>query len=933
VNQQVNHGVKFMKNRLIIYFIGLLMVVFAIAETAQAERLVSGEVTGLWTREASPYTLTGPTNVPDHAELVIEPGVRVRSRQGDALIIYGRLIAEGTEEDSIIFVPVGWLPFWGGVRFFDADSGSRLSYCVFRQGQRLHGSQGDTLRSGGNMLLWHSDVTINHSSFLDGEAAFSGGGLAIIGGASTISNCLFQNNTGYVAGGVSCLDSCQTTFDNCDFRANSADWGGGGGFIGEYSSPVFNECRWNDNYVESAEAGSFGGALFIYTGADPLIRKNCFTSNHASRGGAIYVSGFGCAPRITWSDFFNNHTEAPGAIGGAICISGGAPVQITYCRFLDNSASVGGAVYLSDQPRANLHNSLFNSNTAASGGGAICMVGDFEEERWAIDRCTFVGNNQLSDNDISPHTLLTRSSAYISLSTCIVTGSNPVFDAEFVESSYSLIQGGAEGEGNLDADPCFYEHDDSWRMLCGDSPCIDSGDELLPPDPDGSRADRGWLSFPHNALANLPMDTVTVEMLTGEEQRITVRLQNRTGLPFYASLRDVLQIELGETIDVSTVTGDDELFGAVWCGDGYYLCGTGAANVPMIYHLNRDFQLVSQFPQPGNPIGAGFFDLASDGHEVLWGGDTERIVEFTTGGEFGDIYNRPDGLQSCTALAMDERFAERIIDFYVGDSSGSVVRCGDDFGAMENFQVEMNLTALAMRRNARAIYAMSEKEEHMELALINPATGSVSQLGEIEMPDGYHPGGCEVGRGLTASTDKLVGLLRGDARQGQPDLLFQSDLYPSWLGLIPEHMLLKPWQTVVWEVIVTGVNIEPGEYIGAYQVAVNGWGEPGQREVRLRLAPNEAPAGTSLPKEFTLSAYPNPFNGQLSLRYNIQKPGRIKINILDIAGRPISQVEEGYVLPGSYVVSMDLTALPSGSYFARLDGGTISSTIPLTCIK
>ena len=917
----------------ILMLTSLLLLVSLLTTVAHAENYVSGEVIGRWTRENSPYNITGEINVPDGGELVIEPGVMVRSHRGDPLVVYGRLVAIGTEQDSIHFQPVGWLPYWGGVRFIEADSGSVLSYCVLRHGQRNHGAMRDTLVSGGNAMLWQTDATIDHSSFFDGEAGFSGGGLAIYGGAATISNCLFQGNSGYVGGAISCFDSCQAIFDSCDFVGNTAIWGGGGGFLTESSTPEFSECHWENNAVAPNGEGSFGGALFIYNNSDPMILNCSFTGNSASRGGAVYVRGFGCAPRFFWTDFSGNTAEEPIGSGGAICVSGGAPVQINYCRFLFNRAFMGGGLYLSDQPRAIVNNALFKTNVATASGGAICQLGNFGEYIWEIDRCTFAGNIELAEDVNAFHAIQTLSGASISLSSCIVTGLTPFFDPHSTEISYCLVRGGAEGEGNLDDDPMYFDHDVSWCMIQSESPCVDAGDASLPNDTDGTRADIGWLSYPQNALSGVATDTVTVEMITGEEQRITVRVRNRTGIPVYASLKDAMPFELGETVNVSAITGDEELHGAVWCDDGYYISGAGNGMNPTIYHLDRDFQLVGQFTPPGNPGESGFFDLASDGREVLWGGDIDHIVEFTTSGEFGEAFPCPEGLFDCRALAMDELFSERFTDFYAGDISGTIVRCGDDFRTVDSVNVDMNLSALAMRRNARSLYAIGENDGRMELVAVVPASGSISQLASVELADGYLPGGCEVARGLSASADKLVGLLRGNSEQDLPDLLFQADLYPSWLGLTTETILLKPWQTVVWEITVGGEDIAAGDYAGGYQVSINGWGDPAERNIRLHLAQNSVPEKSFAPTDFALSAYPNPFNGQLRMSYILPQSGRVMVNILDTMGRTVATVDEGIVEPGSHTIGLDLATLPSGKYYARIASSGWSQSIPVTCIK
>jgi len=66
--------------------------------------------------------------------------------------------------------------------------------------------------------------------------------------------------------------------------------------------------------------------------------------------------------------------------------------------------------------------------------------------------------------------------------------------------TYSDVQGGWKGQGNIDADPAFVgpERDDfhlRWR-----SACIDAGDPSSPLDPDGTRSDMGAFFFNQDFL-------------------------------------------------------------------------------------------------------------------------------------------------------------------------------------------------------------------------------------------------------------------------------------------------------------------------------------------------------------------------------------------------------------------------------------------------
>jgi hypothetical protein len=71
-----------------------------------------------------------------------------------------------------------------------------------------------------------------------------------------------------------------------------------------------------------------------------------------------------------------------------------------------------------------------------------------------------------------------------------------------IDITYSDIQGGWEGEGNINADPLFVNpvpYDGDYHLQAG-SPCIDAGDPNSPKDPDGTRADMGAYYFDQSPL-------------------------------------------------------------------------------------------------------------------------------------------------------------------------------------------------------------------------------------------------------------------------------------------------------------------------------------------------------------------------------------------------------------------------------------------------
>ncbi|MBD3169037.1 MAG: T9SS type A sorting domain-containing protein [candidate division Zixibacteria bacterium] len=89
-----------------------------------------------------------------------------------------------------------------------------------------------------------------------------------------------------------------------------------------------------------------------------------------------------------------------------------------------------------------------------------------------------------------------------------------------------------------------------------------------------------------------------------------------------------------------------------------------------------------------------------------------------------------------------------------------------------------------------------------------------------------------------------------------------------------------------------------------------------------------------VPGRFYLSpAYPNPFNAQTSLGYEVSVEGHIKLDIYNIAGQVVKTLIDGHKSAGHYTVRVDASGLASGIYYARLSAGDESLTRKLTLLK
>lgn len=87
----------------------------------------------------------------------------------------------------------------------------------------------------------------------------------------------------------------------------------------------------------------------------------------------------------------------------------------------------------------------------------------------------------------------------------------------------------------------------------------------------------------------------------------------------------------------------------------------------------------------------------------------------------------------------------------------------------------------------------------------------------------------------------------------------------------------------------------------------------------------------------TISNFPNPFNPETTIRYELQKAAQVKVSIYNEQGQLIRELENKYLQPGSYTINWDGhnntgQMTPSGVYFLKINAGgeTFSHRLILT---
>jgi hypothetical protein len=290
-------------------------------------------------------------------------------------------------------------------------------------------------------------------------------------------------------------DAAESLLDGCTVEmGNNPGFGDGGGgilFIGVRGT--VRGCRVVNN---RAQVGG-GGIELLDVGGRVRIER-CLIENNVcdpGHGGGLSFKISGVA-EIVKCKFLNNESVSEG--GGMYASAG--QIKVVNCVFIANraetgAASEGGGLHRSDPDAADpITNCLFASNAADAGGDAVFVANYSAAESITFTNCTLAHNPAQGGGEAM---------ATVGLAAGSVVVRNGIFwdnagaaiapqDADDVTVSFSDVQGGWPGAGNIEADPSFLDPDgadgtlgtidDNYRLQ-ETSAAIDVGDDgSLPAD-------------------------------------------------------------------------------------------------------------------------------------------------------------------------------------------------------------------------------------------------------------------------------------------------------------------------------------------------------------------------------------------------------------------------------------------------------------------
>jgi len=272
----------------------------------------------------------------------------------------------------------------------------------------------------------------------------------------------------------------------------------GGAIDCESASPSIRRCVLKDNY-----ASGVGGAFYVNAG-NMTIEHTQFINNESPIGGAAYCNNStvhfvncsfesnvatseGGAARVftgTYSftncDFIGNESTT---FGGAIAIRSSAMFSAAKCWFEGNFSGDGGAngrggaIYHDGSDNAFVENSVFWNNGATNFGSSLYTV-----QNIVMRHVTMYGDT------VGANVIDVPAGGRLDLFNSILwdfTTPNSVGGAGIRNVSYSNIEGGYAGSGNIGADsgdtPSFINARIGNFRLAAGSAGIDAGDSTKVP--------------------------------------------------------------------------------------------------------------------------------------------------------------------------------------------------------------------------------------------------------------------------------------------------------------------------------------------------------------------------------------------------------------------------------------------------------------------
>jgi hypothetical protein len=425
-----------------------ILICLLLAIAAQADNVYGPNISGIWTITGSPYIIMNNVTVPGGQFLTIMPGVDVRFNGEFSITVNGGLAAHGAAGDSIRFRKNGSVANWLYIKFSQTSipDSCLLEYC------NMEGGANAVWANGARVTVRNSHIKTFTDAALKGSAYFSSYA------SLTVSNGNIHNN----GKGISLDNSSASSIGTLNLNHCNIYYSSGVGILLEKTHLVMDTCTVYNS------GGSSGHGV------------------NASGGGTISISGGSINNNPGSGLYFftmdNTHLQ-----GVEISDNGFDGISTINC---DQVTASRVLIHHNHDNGMQLTNTSLNANNltiSSNGTSGFPSVGS--------------GISSAGASVILSSSIVDRNQIY---GIYMQTGSGVLTYNDTYQNGTANYFGCSAGDGSIQENPMYVSiPDDDFNLQAG-SPCIDTGSQYDPLDPDGTRTDMGALYYFQNAVSPQP---------------------------------------------------------------------------------------------------------------------------------------------------------------------------------------------------------------------------------------------------------------------------------------------------------------------------------------------------------------------------------------------------------------------------------------------